>query len=358
MKNHPRALTGLFQSPYTTSENCHLSEVPPQSSYQTNTTLPLIPPPGIPQELATYAQKAQGYLDDHLAPSTLQVYERDWQGFQRWCLTFRLASLPAEVSTVALYITWMAERGRTLSTIKQHLAAIKAKHVEHGYQTPTQSPVVKGVIRGIGRKHGRPPQGAEALLPETLTKLLAIIDVSKLIGKRDRALLLLGFAGAFRRSELVDLNFNDMEWHDEGVIVLLRHSKTDQQGHGRIVGIPRGKRPETCPVLAIETWLQAAKIEEGAIFRGMDCHDRIVSERLSGRAVPMIIQRHAKVAGLDTAHYSGHSLRAGHCTAAARAGVSEKVIMRQTGHRSHQTLLKYLRIGSIFRENSATTICE
>ncbi|MHB9023957.1 MAG: site-specific integrase [Armatimonadota bacterium] len=255
-----------------------------------------------------------------------------------------------------MYITWMATRGYKPSTIKRHLAAIKAQHVAQGYQTPTHSQVVKGVMRGISRKHGAPPRGAEAILPETLRTLLHEIDAATLIGKRDRALLLTGFSGAFRRSELVGLNIDDIAWRDEGAIFLLRHSKTDQHGQGRFVGIPRGKRVDECPVTALHEWLIAAGIEQGAVFRGMDCHGRIISERLSGRAVPLIIKRYATAAGLDAAQYSGHSLRSGHCTAAARAGVSERIIMQQSGHTSHNTMLKYVRVGKIFEENSAAGI--
>jgi integrase len=306
--------------------------------------------------LSILAEQAQEYLDCHLAPSTLHAYAGAWRGFEEWCADFGLAALPATVNTVGLYISWLAERHRQLSTISQHLAAIKAKHDDAGYDAPTQSPEIKGILRGISRKHGQPPKGADPILVETLQQLLVVIDETTRIGKRDRALLLLGFAGAFRRSELVTLNMADITWRDEGMLILLRRTKTDQQGLGRFVGIPRGKRPGTCPVQALATWLQAAGITEGALFRGMDRADRIISERLSGRAVSLIIKRHAITAGLDAAHLSGHSLRAGHCTSAARAGVSEKLIMQQTGHASHQTLLKYLRLGSIFSENSATSL--
>ncbi|MHB9024734.1 MAG: site-specific integrase [Armatimonadota bacterium] len=357
MENNTRALTGLLRSPYNTSENHRFAEVPTRPQSQANVQPPpfLSLPTDANEELARLAKHACHYYNYQLATSTLNAYASDWRGFQRWCQSHGLDSLPSDITTVALYAAWMAEQSRRPSTIQRHLAAIRAKHEEEGYPTPTKSPVVKRVMHGINRKHGSPSVGAEAILPETLQKMLAAIDKNTLIGKRDRALLLLGYAGAFRRSELVGLNVADIQWHDdEGIILQLSHSKTDQEGRGRLVGIPRGKHSETCPVTALKAWLTAASIREGAIFRGMDCHSRIVSPRLTGRAVSMIIKRHVKATGLDTLHYSGHSLRAGHCTAAARAGVSEKLIMAQSGHRSHGSMLKYIRSGKILKENSAS----
>lgn len=357
MENNAFILTGTSQTYYTTSENSHLSETSstlaqdlfenPQSLFADIL---------LPTELAKLAKQAQTYFSNHHAFTTKQAYTRDWFGFQSWCKNYGLCALPADMSTVSLYITWMAQSHRALSTITQHLAAIKAVHENKGYISPTHSTVITTILRGIRRQFGSLSHGVEAILPEMLHQLLATIDDTTLIGKRDRTILLLGFAGAFRRSEIVGININDLNWRDEGVVILLRQSKTDQTGHGRLVGIPRGKHPEFCPVLALETWLSASGIKDAAIFRGMDCYDRIVSPRLSGRAIAQIIKRRAIAAGLDPSRYSGHSLRAGHCTAAARAGVSEKLIMQQTGHKSHQTMLKYIRLGKILTENSARII--
>jgi len=307
-------------------------------------------------ELVALAKTAAGYFADQLAPSTRHLYAGDWQRFADWCAAYGMTALPADVGTVALYITAIAKQERSLSTIKHHLAAIKAKHEDAGYPSSPASPIIKRIIQGISRQHGRPARSAQALLPETLRQVVQAIDETTLIGKRDKALLLLGFAGAFRRSELVGLNMEDLQWYDAGVIVQLGHTKTDQHGQGRLVGIPRGAHPETCPVLALETWLLAAHLDTGAIFRGMDGKDRLISPRLSGRAVSLIIKRHLTAVGLDTTRYSGHSLRAGHCTAAVRAGVHAKLIMQQSGHRSHGMMLKYIRLGSIFSENSANAI--
>jgi len=356
MKHDIFDLTGVFKKPYNASANSHFSEVPPIPPNMIAAKPTLISTTNLQPELVSLAKQAEYYFAYQHAESTDHIYEQDWEGFKRWCDAYRLCCLPAEVRTVALYISSLAERKLAVSTIKRHLAAIKTQHEHAGFQTPTQSEIIKGIKRGISRKHGIPPHGAEALLPEALKKIIDEIDLTTLIGKRDLALLLVGFYGALRRSELVGLSTDDIQWSNEGVVLLLHHSKTDQHGKGMLVGIPRGKRPETCPVIALETWLMVAGIKEGAVFRGMDCHDRIVSERLSGRAVPMIIKCYAKAAGLDPAHLSGHSLRAGHCTSAARAGVPYNIIMKQTRHASLQTMLKYIEMGKLFVENSASAI--
>jgi integrase len=256
---------------------------------------------------------------------------------------------------VACYLTDLALQGRKVSTLTQHLAAISFEHQGTGYATPSRSPVVRHVITGIRRSIGVAPHQVDALYTEDIQRMVATLP-NTLIGKRDRALLLLGFAGAFRRSELVALNIDDLQFRAEGLCVRLSRSKTDQEGLGRLIGIPYGQYAETCPVLAVRIWLDDAHITEGAVFRGMSRHDRIASERLSKRAVADVVKRTAKAAGLNPTQVSGHSLRAGHCTTAARAGVSEHVIMQQTGHKSLATLHRYIRQGSLFQENSAASL--
>jgi integrase len=176
-----------------------------------------------------------------------------------------------------------------------------------------------------------------------------------LIGIRDRALLLIGLAGSFRRSELVALNVDDVQVIGDGLVVTLRRSKTDQEGEGRKVGIPYGSNPETCPVRALRAWQEASGIEAGALFRSVSRHGKI-GGRLSGFAVAIIVKRYAGAVGLEAAGYSGHSLRAGLATAAAIRGASERSIMAQTGHKSAAMVRRYIRDGSLFRENAAAKV--
>ena len=193
------------------------------------------------------------------------------------------------------------------------------------------------------------------ILLDDLRVFLETLPVS-LAGLRDRALLLVGFAGAFRRSELVSIDVEDLETVPEGFVVHLKRSKTDPYRHGRKVGIPYGTSEKTCPVVALETWLIVASLATGPVFRAVDRYGHLRDGRLSGRAVARIVKRCAAKAGLDKSQFSGHSLRAGFATSAAVAGVSERAIMKQTGHKSTKMVRRYIRDGQLFQNNAATNL--
>lgn len=310
---------------------------------------------GASPELLEILENAQNFLTTTIAESTKEIYARDWKGFIRWCNKLRLPYLPSSPEVVGCYFTALAMKEFCVPTIRRHCAAIAAAHREAGYPTPTSHPAIKELLHGITRKIGCPAKPVDALLSEDIRHIAALLP-DTLIGKRDKALILIGFAGAFRRSEIVGLNVDDISYRDEGIVILLRHSKTDQQGKGRWVGIPYGKRKDTCPVVALQDWLEVSEICEGAIFRGLDRYDNFVSRRLSIRSVGNIIKRAVKAAGLDPEKYSGHSLRSGHCTQASRAGVAEHIIAQQTGHKSMSSLKRYIRLGRLFEENSADSL--
>jgi len=310
---------------------------------------------GLDPQLAALLEQARGYCTRGKAQATRDAYQTDWEDFSAWCTEHHLPALPAVPGTVALYLTALIERGQKINTLSRRLAAISQAHQVMGYPTPTTSSLVRAVFTGIRRTHGSAPRGAGALMTEDIKRVLATLPDTPL-GVRDKALILLGFAGAFRRSELIAMNVEDLQERHEGLIVLLRRSKTDQEGRGRHVGIPYGAHAETCPVLALQAWLSRSGITEGAIFRGLNRHGKIVSSRLSLRAVGLIIKRSVTAAGLDPTRFSSHSLRVGHCTTAARAGVSERVIMAQSGHTTERMVRRYVRDGGIFIENSASSL--
>jgi integrase len=194
--------------------------------------------------------------------------------------------------------------------------------------------------------------------PVVVDELRGMVETlpASTLGVRDRALLLLGLAGAFRRSELVALDVDDLRSTAAGLVVTLRRSKTDQEGAGREVGIPRGTNPETCPVRAVGRWLEARTVDGRALFCRIDRHGRQHAGRLGDRAVSPVVKRAAAAAGLDPANYAGHSLRAGLATSAAAADVPEWVIAQQTGHKSMAVLRRYIRSGSLFHENAAARV--
>jgi integrase len=259
--------------------------------------------------------------------------------------------LPAAPDTVAAYIADCAQRLKP-GSIQRQLNAIAEAHKAAGLESPTHNAVVKNTMKGIRRTLGTAPAQKTAALTDDIR---AMVDAAGdgTIGARDRALILLGFAGAFRRSELVGLDTADCAFGKDGLTVTLRRSKVDQEGAGRKVGIPYGSNPETCPVRTMQAWIEAAGLGTGPVFRSINRHGHIGPGRLSGIDVARIVKKLADRAGLDSAKYAGHSLRAGHATSAARAGASERSIMNQTGHRSVQMVRRYIREGSLFRENSA-----
>jgi integrase len=214
---------------------------------------------------------------------------------------------------------------------------------------------VSEVLKGIRRTKGTAPACKAPLLVGQLKAALGV-GRGDLLGMRDRALLLIGFAGAFRRSELVGLDVADLAFTDDGLVITLRRSKTDQEGEGRKVGIPHGSKPTTCPVRVLRAWLEAAGIVTGPLFRSVNRHGKVGAVRLSDRAVALAVKRAAESAGLDASTFSGHSLRAGLATSAAAAGASERSIMDQTGHRSVQMVRRYIRDGSLFRDNAAAHV--
>lgn len=320
----------------------------------------------MPQEIVPFAPRtaaaapameaARNYVAHSKAQSTTKAYRSDWKHFQSWCRSHALPPLPAHPETVALYIADAAREGFKVSTISRRLAAISKAHQTAGHDSPAamRHAAVSEVWRGIRRVEGIAPTQKTPATTDTLRAMLETLP-DGLLGGRDRALLLLGFAGAFRRSELVGLRVSDLAFGAEGLVVTLRRAKTDQEGEGRRVGIPYGSNPATCPVRSVQGWLDRSGISEGPIFRSVDRHGRI-GDRLSDKAVALVVKRCADAAGLDARDFSGHSLRSGLATAAAIAGVSERAIMQQTGHRSTAMVRRYIRDGSLFRDNAAAKV--
>jgi integrase len=262
--------------------------------------------------------------------------------FVTWCDQQGLCSLPAAPQTVALYLAARADKDRKVATIELSLTTISQAHLVAGHGSPRSDRLVKETWKGIRRRLGIAKQKKD---PLTATELRRMVDAmpSGLLGLRDRALVLLGFAGGFRRSELVALNSDDLKFVPEGLEALVRRSKTDQEGEGLTKMIACGSDPATCPVRAVQDWLALSGISEGPVFRSISRHERLGDKHLSDFAVAVIIKRHAKKAGLSIPQLSGHSLRAGFVTEAKKNGADYPVIMDQTGHTKLDTVHGYNR---------------
>jgi site-specific recombinase XerD len=296
-------------------------------------------------------QQVREFIRASKSESTIRGYRADWKDFCGWCEARAVSPLPASPETVASYIAECAGRLK-VGSVQRRINAIAEAHKAVGLDSPTHHAMVTNTMKGIRRTKGT---ASVQKAPAVTDDIRAMVDATDagLIGARDRAMVLLGFAGAFRRSELVGLDVEDCTFGKDGLTVTLRRSKTDQEGQGRKIGIPYGSNPETCPVRTIQAWLGQAAIITGPLFCSITRHGRICARRLSGIDVARVVKKLAERAGLDPAKYAGHSLRAGHATSAAIAGASERSIMNQTGHRSVQMVRRYIRDGSLFRENSA-----
>jgi integrase len=288
------------------------------------------------------ARRAGEYAKAARAPSTKRAYAADMRAFVTWCEGIGASSLPAQPEIVALYLAHLADEGSAVATIDRALVAISQAHKLAGFASPRSEILVREVHRGIRRTLGRAQRRAKPIMPKALREIVTALP-SGLLGTRDRALLLVGFASALRRSELVALDVEDLVADDAGIVLRVRRSKTDQEGVGRDVGIVLGADEATCPVRWLRRWLELAHITSGAVFRGVTRHGHVTTHRLDGGTVARVVKRSALAAGIDPTVLSGHSLRAGLATAAAKAGKPWHVIMAQTGHRSMSVFRRYVR---------------
>jgi integrase len=294
-------------------------------------------------------QSAWAYALEARSPRTLKRYRDAWAIFTAWCDDQGLRPLPAKPETVAAFMASRADAGRRVLTIELELTAIGEAHKAAGHPSPRTHPAVVATRKGIRRRLGMARACKDALTPGDLRAMLGALP-DRLIGVRDRAMLLLGFAGAFRRSELVGLDVRDLAFCPEGLRATLRRSKTDQEGSGRTVGIPLSPDPAMCPVAATRAWLKAAGIIGGPIFRQVHHAGRVGQARLASRVVGTVVKRAAVAVGLDPRNLAGHSLRAGYATEAARSGKPIFVIQQQTGHKSVAMVSRYVRAVDLFRD--------
>jgi site-specific recombinase XerD len=311
------------------------------------TALTVVEEPALPAELTATLELAADFAKASKAKATQAAYESDFRIFQSWCRPRGLNALPATAESLCAFLADQATLGKRASTLGRRLAAVRYFHRAAGHETPTGDEKVKAVLSGIRRTIGAAPVRKKAATSDLVLGMIGGKGAS-LREIRNRAILLLGFAGAFRRSELVALNVDDLEETSEGMLVRLRRSKTDQEGVGRRVAIPRGEI--ACPVAALRAWLDAAGITEGAIFRRIlnKRAQRVTECRLAARNVAAIVKQGAARLGFDPSTFGGHSLRAGFVTSAVKRGANLIKITDVTGHRSLEMLRTYSRDAEAF----------
>jgi len=305
----------------------------------------------LPAHLEQAAQQVENLIAESVAPATRRAYASDWRIFTAWCEAHGLESLPAIPATVAMFLAAQSADGVKPATLARRVAAIKYRHDAQNETSPTAHKGVSSVMSGIRRRAG---SAKDQKTPATAEKVEAMIAhcPDTLAGFRDRAILLLGFAGAFRRSELAALTVADLTEVQEGLRVLVRRSKTDQTGEGQIVPIFNGTR--LCPATAVRDWLQAAQIKEGPLFRRISKGGKLGKEALTDKSVALIVKHYAELAGFDSSEFSGHSLRSGFLTSAAENQADLFKMMEVSRHKRVETVKGYIRMADLFRNHAGS----
>jgi site-specific recombinase XerD len=291
--------------------------------------------------LAGLARRAVETIEDAVPKNTRRAYEGDLKRFTAWCTSTGLTAMPAQPETIALYMRALADERHAWATVVRALAAISTAHMRSGHPSPWAHPLVADMRTALARELGTRPKKKKAADDDILRRLLAVVPVEGLLGLRDRAILTLGWCGAFRRSELVSLDVPDVTRVPKGAVVLIGKSKTDQEGRGEEIPIFFSNAAECCPLRSLDAWLTAAGIADGAIFRQLGRRQEL-GERLSPAAVLDRVKHWAKVAGLKADDFGAHSLRSGFITTAARRGRDLDSIMVTTRHRSEKVARGYI----------------
>lgn len=303
------------------------------------------------EENTKLSAKSKRRLQKTKAFNTIKSYACDWNDFSDWCAAHHLSDLPAEPETIVNYINDLADDAKA-NTVSRRVTAISENHIAAGYkkENPAHSGLVRNAMSAIRREKGTFQHGKAPILLETL-HLLADCFADDIVSIRDRALLFLGFAGAFRRSELVNIQVDELTFSHEGLMIFIPQSKGDQLGRGNYIAVPYAPDSEICAVRAVEAWLQLTGLHTGPLFRPFKRNKELRDVQLSDKSVALIVKKYVKKAGLNEANFAGHSLRRGFATSAAQHDIDALTIMRQTRHKSEKMVHRYIEQGNIFKEN-------
>jgi len=297
-------------------------------------------------------------LKNSKANNTLRAYKSDFKDFEIFCANHGFNSLPSEPKVISLYITHLSKYCK-ISTLRRRLVSISMVHKLKGYYLDTKHPVIIENLMGIRRVKGSIQKGKKPLLINHLKQIINVINNKKTeeIKKlRDKSIILIGFGGGFRRTELISINHEDLDFVPEGLKITIKRSKTDQFGEGMIKGLPYLNNQIYCPVKNLEKWLEISKIRSGPIFRRFSKGLSLTDKRLTDQSVVLLMKEYLELAGIDNKNFAGHSLRSGFATVAAESGADERSIMAMTGHKSTQMVRRYIREANLFKNNALNKI--
>ena len=298
-------------------------------------------------------------LEHSKAANTIRAYQSDFNDFRIFCSKNSFRSMPTDPKIVSLYLTQLSTNEAKMSTLKRRIVSIRVIHKLKGHYLDTKHPSIIENLMGIKRRKGSIQKGKKPLLINNLKEIIDAIDqqnkeeVKKL---RDRAIILIGFSGGFRRNEIVSLDYEDLDFVQEGLKINLRKSKTDQFGEGFVKGLPYFDNSQYCPVVSMQKWIEISKINTGALFRRFNKGSNLSENRLSDQTVALLIKEYLKLVGIDSKNYSGHSLRSGFATSAAESGAEERSIMAMTGHKSTEMVRRYIKEANLFKNNALNKI--
>ena len=298
-------------------------------------------------------------LQNSKSRNTIRAYKSDFKDFEIFCVKNGFKSMPSDSKIVSLYLTYLSSNDVKMSTLKRRLVSICVIHRLKGHYLDTKHPSIIENIMGIKRRKGSIQKGKKPILISNLKNIINVIDEIKddeIKRSRDRTIILIGFSGGFRRNEIVSLDFDDLDFVNEGLKINLKKSKTDQFGEGSIKALPYFDNPNYCPVKSLQKWLNYSKIDKGPVFRRLNKGSKLTENRLTDQTVAILIKKYLHLAGIDSKNYSGHSLRSGFATSAAESGAEERSIMAMTGHKSTEMVRRYIKEANLFKNNALSKI--
>jgi len=309
-------------------------------------------------DLKSLHEETLNNLKSSKSNNTLRAYKSDFKDFGAFCAKHGFDSLPTEPKVVSLYLTYLSKNSK-VSTLRRRLVSIGMLHKLKGHYLDTKHPIIIENLMGIKRVKGTIQKGKKPILINHLKSIINVINEKKIdeIKKsRDKTVVLVGFGGGFRRSELVNIDYEDIEFVPEGVKITIKRSKTDQFGEGMVKGLPYFTNELYCPVINLKKWLELSNIKSGPIFRRFTKGSSLTRDRLTDQSVVLLIKNYLNLAGIENSNYSGHSLRSGFATVAAESGADERSIMAMTGHKTTQMVRRYIREANIFKNNALNKI--